>query len=389
MTSNGNTWRTKQGIQIQDNGIALSTKDKHKNTFGKIWDTGTDNIRLAKRISKVWKRCICGLRTPASGECRTAKIEERKRRVENAGRNLKKSCGISGAKRVREKIDKLRANGLDKYPIILVCRTLGVKRSAYYRRKETPQTAKEQSDMELRKEARKLFEENYSEYGRVRLRKVLGEAGYPMSEGKVRRLMQEEGLVPKKSNKYKATTNSKHKYQVAENILNREFEAEKPNQKWCGDSTYIWTDEGWLYVAGIIDLCAKDCVGLSFSDRHTQELMIEALSEAYKKYKPREGLLFHSDRGVQYASNAYKNKLKEYKMVQSMSRSGEPYDNAPMESFWSTVKTGCVFGRRFRTKQEAILTIFEYVFGFYNTHRYHTSIGLETPNEHRAKMTAA
>ena len=278
---------------------------------------------------------------------------------------------------------------MDKYPIELVCRTLGINRSRYYDRKKTPQTAKEQDDKRLCEEARKLFEENHEEYGRVRMRKALRENGYPMSEGKVRRIMKEAGLVAKKSRKYKATTNSKHQYQVAENILNREFNAEKPNQKWCGDSTYIWTDEGWLYAAGIIDLCAKDCVGLSFSEKHTQELMIEALTQAYNRHKPSEGLLFHSDRGVQYASNAYKKQLKKYKMIQSMSRSGVPYDNAPMESFWSTVKTGCVLGKRFRTKQEAILTIFEYVFGFYNTHRYHTSIGLETPNSYRAKLLAA
>ena len=283
----------------------------------------------------------------------------------------------------------MRAKGLEQYPIDLVCRTLGIKRSAYYRRKNTPQTLKEQDDNKLCEKVRKLFYENREEYGRLRMRKALKKDGYPMSEGKVRRIMQIEGLVPKKSKKYKATTNSKHKYQVAENLLNHEFQAEKPNQKWCGDSTYIWTDEGWLYVAGIIDLYAKDCVGLSFSERHTQELMIEALRQATEKYKPGKGLLFHSDRGVQYASNAYKEELKQHGMIQSMSRSGNPYDNAPMESFWSTVKTGCVLGRRFRTKQEAILTIFEYVFGFYNTHRYHTSIGLEIPNDYRAKAFVA
>lgn len=285
----------------------------------------------------------------------------------------------------------LRAKGLDKYPINLVCRTLGIVRSAYYNRKNEPQTDKEREDERLCEIARELFEKNHEEYGRVRMQKAFKDMKEPieMSEGKVCRIMQKAGLVPKKAKKYKATTNSKHKYQVAENILNREFNAEKPNQKWCGDSTYIWTEEGWLYAAGIIDLCAKDCVGLAFSERHTQELMISALDQAYMKYKPDKGLLFHSDRGVQYASNAYKAQLREYKMIQSMSRSGVPYDNAPMESFWSTVKTGCILGRKFKTRNEAILTIFEYVFGFYNTHRYHTSIGLATPNEYRAKMLAA
>ena len=283
----------------------------------------------------------------------------------------------------------MRAKGLDEYPIELVCRTLGITRSAYYQRSNTPQTDKEKEDEELCQLALKLFKDNYEEYGRVRMRKALGEAGHKMSIGKTVRIMKKAKLVPKKSKKYKATTNSKHKYQVAENILNREFNAEFPNQKWCGDSTYVWTDEGWLYVAGIVDLCAKDCVGLAFSEKHTQELMIAALKQAFNKYKPAARLLFHSDRGVQYASNAYKKQLKEYGMVQSMSRSGVPYDNAPMESFWSTVKTGCILGRRFKTRNEAILTIFEYVFGFYNTRRFHTSIELETPNEHRQKLLIA
>ena len=235
----------------------------------------------------------------------------------------------------------------------------------------------------------RLFMEAHEEYGRVRMRKAMEEAGYPMSEGKVRRLMREGNLIPRKSKKYKQTTNSKHSYQVAENILDRNFEAAKPNEKWCGDSTYIYTDEGWLYVAGIIDLCGRVCVGLAFSERHTQELMLDCFDQACKKYRPQAGCIFHSDRGVQYASNAYKDALKRKGMIQSMSRSGVPYDNAPMESFWSTVKVGCVYGKRFRTKKEAIKTIFQYVFGFYNTHRYHTSNGLETPRAYYEKRRAA
>lgn len=264
----------------------------------------------------------------------------------------------------------------------MVCRTLGIKRSSYYNRVNIPKTCKETDDEALKAEMTRLFVENKEEYGRVRMRKAMREAGYHMSEGKVGRLMCEANLIPKKSKKYKQTTNSKHKYQVAENVLDRDFEAEKPNQKWCGDSTYIYTDEGWLYAAGILDLCGRLCVGLSFSDRHTQELMLESFEEACKTYRPQPGCIFHSDRGVQYASNAYKDALKQKGMIQSMSRSGVPYDNAPMESFWSTVKVGCVYGKRFRTKKQARKEIFQYVFGFYNTHRYHTSNGLETPAEY-------
>jgi len=221
------------------------------------------------------------------------------------------------------------------------------------------------------------------------LHKALNEAGVKVSESKTRDLMKAAGLVPKRCKKYKATTNSKHKYQVAENLLNQDFEAAKPNEKWCGDSTFIATDEGWLYAVGILDLCDRTCVGLTFSERHTKELMLRALDDAKKAYRPKKGLIFHSDRGVQYASNEYKAKLKKYGMVQSMSRSGNPYDNAPMESFWSTVKLGCVEGVRFRTRKEAMKAIFEYVFGFYNTHRYHTSIGLEVPEQYRKRLLEA
>lgn len=245
-----------------------------------------------------------------------------------------------------------------------------------------PKTEKETDDDTLIEKMKEIFIENNEEYGRIRMKKAMKEEGYPMSQGKIGRLMKEANLIPKKSKKYKQTTNSKHNYEVADNILNREFEAAEPNQKWCGDSTYIYTDEGWLYSAGILDLCGRLCIGLSFSDRHTQELMIESFEQACKKYKPKSGCIFHSDRGVQYASNAYKEALKKKGMIQSMSRSGVPYDNAPMESFWSTVKIGCVYGKRFRTKEEAKRTIFQYVFGYYNTRRYHTSNNLETPKEY-------
>jgi putative transposase len=268
----------------------------------------------------------------------------------------------------------------------LICQTIGVAKSAYYNRKREPKTAAEVKRQAERAEIKTVFEENKEEYGRIRLQKAMRDKGQPMSSWKVGQLMKEEGLVPKKCKKYKATTNSKHKYEVAENLLNQDFTAVKPNEKWCGDSTYIATDEGWLYSAGIIDLCDRTCVGLTFSSRHTGELMIKALTDAKREYRPKEGLIFHSDRGVQYASNDYKDKLKQYGMEQSMSRSGVPYDNAAMESFWATVKTGCVNGVRFKTRKEAIDTIFEYVFGFYNTRRYHTSLGLETPKRYRENL---
>lgn len=283
----------------------------------------------------------------------------------------------------------MRAEGIEGYPVSLICQTIGITRSAYYNRKRNPQTDKEAEDEHLAEEAERLFIANRKEYGRVRLHKAMVEAGYNISEGKTRKLMLKRHLKPKKRRKYKATTNSKHKYKVADNLLDQDFKAEKPNNKWCGDSTFIWTDEGWLYAAGIIDLCDRSCVGLWIDDKHKQELMLNALESAYKEHKPKKGLIFHSDRGVQYASNAYQKKLKDYKMIQSMSRSGNPYDNAVMESFWSTVKTGCILGERFVTKEAAKKAIYEYVFGFYNTMRYHTGIDLGIPINYRKKLLNA
>jgi len=283
----------------------------------------------------------------------------------------------------------LCAEGIKGFPAELVCQTIGIARRSYYNRKRISQTAWEKKREEERKTVREAFEESRREYGRMRLQKLLANKGTQMSQWKIGELMREEKLIPKKCKKYKETTNSKHPYKVAENLLKRKFTAEKPNEKWCGDSTYIRTDEGWLYVAGIIDLCDKTCVGLTFSERHTQELMTGALEDAVRLWRPAAGLLFHSDRGVQYASNGYKRKLEQYQMIQSMSRSGNPYDNAAMESFWSTVKLGCVEGMRFRTRKQAKQAIYEYVFGFYNTHRIHTSIGLVAPIVYRKSLMYA
>lgn len=278
---------------------------------------------------------------------------------------------------------------MDEYPKSLVCRTMNISRSTYHKRIREPRTNKEAETERLACEAKRLFEANNSEYGRTRLAKAMREEGYRVSDGTVGKLMKKKGLVPRKVKKYKATTNSKHSYAVAENLLNKKFKASIPNEKWCGDSTYISTDEGWLYVSGIMDLCDKTCVGMEFSSRHTQELMVETLKSAVKEHKPAKGMLFHSDRGVQYASNSFKEELRKNGIIQSMSDRGNPYDNAAMESFWATVKTGCVFGRRFKTRKEAKRAIFEYVFGFYNTHRYHSAIGYEKPAEYRQKLLAS
>ncbi len=280
----------------------------------------------------------------------------------------------------------LCASGIEGFPQDLICQTVGIARSTYYERKKHPLTNREKRLEHLADEAARLFVENRREYGRRRLCRVMRLAGHKVSETTVGKLMKMRGCRPKNCKKYKATTNSKHAYPVADDLLKRDFTAVMPNEKWCGDSTYIWTDEGWLYVAGIIDLCDRSCVGLTFSNRHTQELMLSALDHAKRRHRPQAGLIFHSDRGVQYAATAYRERLKTYGMRQSMSRKGNPYDNAPMESFWSTVKNAVVQDVRFTTRDEAMRTIFEYVFGFYNTHRLHSVIGYKVPREYRLAL---
>jgi transposase InsO family protein len=280
----------------------------------------------------------------------------------------------------------LCAKGIKNYPVDLICKVLGIGRSTYYERKKRPLSERESSKEYLADEAERLFKENKREYGRRRLWRAMRNAGYKIGQWQVRELMKMRKLVPKGRKKYKATTNSKHNNPVAPNLLKQNFAAEKPNEKWCGDSTYIATEEGWLYAAGIIDLCDRSCVGLSFGRLHTQELMLKALDNAKRKHRPAAGLMFHSDQGVQYASLAYRQRLKKYGMVQSMSRTGNPYDNAPMESFWATVKKAVVQGVRFRTRNEAMQAIFEYVFGFYNTHRMHSLIGYQAPMAYRKAL---
>jgi len=201
--------------------------------------------------------------------------------------------------------------------------------------------------------------------------------------------MKEAGIRSKVAKKYKATTNSNHNLPVAENILNRDFKAEKPNQKMVSDITYIWTEEGWLYVAGILDLCGQKVVGLAMSERMTKELVINALNSAYKRVGRPSGVIIHSDRGSQYCSHDYQQLLKQYGFICSMSRKGNCWDNAPMESFWGKMKYEWLCEHHFRTRDQARAAIFEYVEIFYNRKRLHQSNGYLTPEEYYNAAMAA
>jgi len=194
--------------------------------------------------------------------------------------------------------------------------------------------------------------------------------------------MRENGLISVLKTKFKATTNSKHNYPVAPNLLGKDFSAKSKNEKWCGDITYIATDEGWLYLAAVEDLYHKKIVGWALDSRMTKELTLKAIDQAINREKPSEGLIFHSDRGSQYAAYDYQDKLRENGIRQSMSAKGDCYDNACMESFFATLKKELVHRRRFKTREEAKIAIIDYIETWYNSRRSHSSLDYMSPMEY-------
>ncbi|SFM49256.1 Transposase InsO and inactivated derivatives [Paenibacillus sp. 1_12] len=229
---------------------------------------------------------------------------------------------------------------------------------------------------------RRIFLDSRRLYGSKKVWEELKKQGLHLSEKTVVRVMKELGLKSRTVKKYKATTNSKHNLPVYDNVLNQKFTAQDPNQVWMADITYIHTDEGWLYLASIMDLYSRKIVGWQMSDRMTKSLVVDALDQAYCRQRPAGEVLHHSDRGSQYASLDYQNRLKTYKMKGSMSRKGNCYDNACMESFHSVLKKELIYLEHFKTRAEAKKQIFEYLACFYNGKRIHSSIGYFTPNQY-------
>ena len=206
--------------------------------------------------------------------------------------------------------------------------------------------------------------------------------GEKVSQKTVAAMMRENQLRSRTVRKYKATTNSNHNHPVQENILNQTFVAERPGQVYMSDITYVSTAEGWLYVASVMDLYSRKIVGWSASARMTKELVIQALDHAYQRQKPIGSILHHADRGSQYASHAYQKRLKDYNMVGSMSRKGNCYDNACIESFHNILKRELVYLNKFETRKSAHQAIFEYIEVFYHRQRIHSSLGYHTPDEY-------
>ena len=259
-----------------------------------------------------------------------------------------------------------------------LCELLGVKRSGYYAWDKRPESERSKREKELTKLVRKEFFDNRRIPGARKIAKAL-KAGRKL----VAKIMRNNGWIPKVVKKYKATTNSKHNLPVAENVLNRDFTADHPNQKWVSDITYIPTDEGWLYVAGIMDLYGREIVGWAMGDRMTKELVIDCLKQAHTHRTNPKGVLIHSDRGTQYCSKDYQNLLAASEHICSMSRKANVWDNAPMESFWGKLKQEWLNDKRFRTREAAKREIFWYIEVYYKRYRLHESNGYLTPHDYQ------
>ena len=263
-----------------------------------------------------------------------------------------------------------------------LCTVLEVSRSGYYAWENRPKSARSRENELLTEQVKAIHIKKRQIYGSRKMTEEIRRSGKTVNHKRIERIMKQEGLRSKVAKKFKATTNSKHNLPVAENLLNREFTATKPNQKMVSDITYLWTEEGWLYIAGVMDLFGQKIVGLSMSDRMTKELPINALRSAWLHSGRPSGVLIHSDRGSQYCSNDYQALLKDFGFICSMSRKGNCWDNAPMETFWGKMKYEWLYGFRFRTRDEARAAVFEYVQIFYNRNRLHASNGYLTPEEY-------
>lgn len=269
----------------------------------------------------------------------------------------------------------------EEFPITRMCSVIGVSRSAFHHWMRCPTRPRQRYREKLIEEIKSIREERFMDrYGSPRMTIELKERGVNVCENTVAKAMKEADLPAKMSSRFiPSTTESNHDHPIASNKLDRDFEADGPNQKWVSDITYIPTDEGWLYLAGVMDCFSRKIVGWSMSERMPAELTCDALTMAIERRRPDEGLLHHSDRGVQYACESYQPLLAEHGIECSMSRTGDCYDNAMKESFWSTLKREVIAGLRFKTRQEARAALFEYIEVFYNRKRRHSSLGYVSP----------
>jgi putative transposase len=276
-----------------------------------------------------------------------------------------------------------------KLPTAKLCRALGVSRSGFYAWCQRPSSARAIADSKLVPLIRISHAQSRGTYGSPRVHQDLHALSHRVSRKRVARLMRTEGLAARRLRRYKATTDSRHSLPVAPNLVARKFHAQAPNRVWVTDMTYIWTWEGWLFLAAIVDVFSRRIVGWAMADHLRTELPLEALGMALGMRKPDPGLVHHSDRGCQYASELYRSELAARQIVCSMSRVGDCWDNAVAESFFATLKTELIHRRPWPTKHEARAAIYDYIAAFYNPHRRHSALGYVSPMDYERQHLAA
>jgi putative transposase len=266
------------------------------------------------------------------------------------------------------------------YPVTVLGKVMRVSRSGFYqylkRANQGPENNPEETTLKSRTAA--IFKEHRSKYGARRIMKQLNGEGHQIGIYKVRRMMRDLGLKAKPAKRYKATTDSRHSFPVAPNVLNREFDVDTPNRAWTADITYVWTLQGWMYLAVVMDLFSRRIVGWAMDTHMKAQLVIDALAMAYWMRKPDKGLIHHSDRGSQYACPEYQNGLKAYGMIPSMNRKGDCWDNAPMERFFRSLKSERLSDYIFTTRKAAKSEVMDYI-GDYNGIRLHSTLGYQSP----------
>ena len=267
----------------------------------------------------------------------------------------------------------------DEFPVRRLCDELNVSPSGYYAWRERPASAREMANQELYNKIETVYHANHGVYGSPRIYHELKEQGIASSENRIARLMCLRGLQAKQSRRFKSTTKRNKSQPAAPNLLKRDFEANQPDQKWLADITYIATLEGWLYLATILDLYTRCIVGWAMSDRMTSALTMSALKMALRRRQATAGLIHHSDQGSQYTDKAYQAMLKDSGIRASMNGAGSWYDNAPMESFFGTLKSEWVYHGVYRTRKQAKTGIFFYIESFYNRCRRHSALGYLSP----------
>ena len=264
-------------------------------------------------------------------------------------------------------------------PVAQSCRLLGVSQSGYYAWVRRPASRRQREDMILLAHIRSAFALSNETYGSPRMMHELRDMGLSVGRRRIARLMRSNGLKARQKKRFKRTTDSHHDHPVAANLLDGDFTADAPNEKWAADISYIWTAQGWLYLAVVMDLYARRIVGWATSDRLKRNLAVEALRRAVTLRQPPPGLIHHSDRGSQYCSYDYRKALKDFGATASMSGKGNCYDNAVVETFFKTIKSELIWRTAFQTPRQATAQIGKYIDGFYNPVRRHSACRFQSP----------